>query len=189
MSFEKLAVKSKRGLRSLAARESKVNENTKKCLVLKGNKTSQVTKSAQSELASLFHPPQVKKLSKMNQGMHPFEDQSSLEFLCEKNDCSLFMLASKSKKRPHALTLGRCFDWQVLDMYEFSLLENSFLSMKDIQKNMVLKPVLHLGSKPLLLFNGEEFDSDPEMMSLKNFFAGKSLSYVLRYVDFSFRFF
>jgi hypothetical protein len=46
----------------------------------------------------------------------PFEDQSSVEFLCQRNDCSLFAFGSHSKKRPHNLILGRCYDFQVLHM-------------------------------------------------------------------------
>jgi ribosome production factor 2 len=172
MSLEKLAVKSKRGLRTLADRQSKVIENTKKVVVIKGSKTSQITKQSQSDLSLLIHPSQVKKLTKLNQGIYPFEDQSSIEFLCEKNDCSLFMFASKSKKRPNSLIFGRCFDWHVLNMYEFAVEEGSFKSMKDLQTQMSLKPIVHLGSKPLLLFNGEEFENDPEMAELKNFFIG-----------------
>ena len=37
----------------------------------------------------------------------PFEDPSSLEFLSEKNDASLLLLASHSKKRPHNLVMVR----------------------------------------------------------------------------------
>ena len=53
--------------------------------------------------------------------MLPFEDESSLEFLCQKNDAGLFVLANHNKKRPHNLTFGRIFDGHLLDMYEFGV--------------------------------------------------------------------
>ena len=39
-------------------------------------------------------------MTKKNE-IRPFEDINSLEFLSQKNDCSLFMVGSHSKKRPH----------------------------------------------------------------------------------------
>jgi ribosome production factor 2 len=43
----------------------------------------------------------------------PFEDQSSVEFLCKVNDSSLFTFGSHTKKRPQNFTMGRTFDFQV----------------------------------------------------------------------------
>lgn len=39
----------------------------------------------------------------------------------QKYDSSLFMMVSSSKKRPNAVTLGRLFDFQLLDMVELQL--------------------------------------------------------------------
>ena len=49
------------------------------------------------------------------------EDASSLEFLCERNNSSLFMLVSNSKKRPNGCYIGRTFDNTVLDLVEFEI--------------------------------------------------------------------
>src|SRR3546814_6517942 len=38
---------------------------------------------------------------------HPFDNEQGLEFLCQKNDCSLFGMVSHSKKRPNNLVLVR----------------------------------------------------------------------------------
>lgn len=43
----------------------------------------------------------------------PFEDPTSLEFLSEKNDASLVLVGSHSKKRPHNLVLVRVFALRV----------------------------------------------------------------------------
>ena len=72
-------------------------------------------------------------MSKKN-NIRPFDEVNSLEFLSQKNDCSLFMVGSHSKKRPQNLVMGRFFNYQLLDMIEFGVLDyksiDSFKSMK-----------------------------------------------------------
>ena len=72
-------------------------------------------------------------LSKKND-IRPFESINSLEFLSEKNDCSLFMVGSHSKKRPNNIVIGRLFNYQLLDMVEFGVLDyqamDTFKTMK-----------------------------------------------------------
>ena len=65
--------------------------------------------------------PNGKLLTKKND-IRPFEDINSLEFFSKKNDCSLFMVGSHSKKRPQNLILGRFFNYQLLDMVELGVL-------------------------------------------------------------------
>jgi ribosome production factor 2 len=62
----------------------------------------------------------AKKFTKKN-AVHPFDDASSLEFFSEKNDASLLVFGSSSKKRPHTLTFVRTFDNKILDMLELHL--------------------------------------------------------------------
>ena len=61
--------------------------------------------------------------SKKN-NIHPFDDQSSLEFFSQKNDASLFCVGTNSKKRPNNLVFVRMFDYQVLDMIELGIENN-----------------------------------------------------------------
>ena len=72
-------------------------------------------------------------LSKKND-IRPFESINSLEFLSQKNDCSLFMVGSHSKKRPNNIVMGRLFNYQLLDMVEFGVLDyqsmDTFKTMK-----------------------------------------------------------
>jgi hypothetical protein len=96
-----------------------VNENTKKALFMKGPKTSDVVVHAMKDLHTL--KAHDGKLFSRKNDIRPFEDTQSLEFLCHKNDTSLFCVASHTKKRPMTLTLGRLFNWSVLDMFEVSL--------------------------------------------------------------------
>ena len=105
--------------------------------------------------------PDVKMLTKKND-IQPFTDATSLEFLMVKNDCSLFSLASHTKKRPNNLTLGRSFDGQLLDMVELGVNEYKSLTFyKGAPKKRV-------GSKPMFLFQGAEWETDDDIKKLKN---------------------
>ena len=55
-------------------------------------------------MKALLCKPHSKTLQRKNEIL-PFEDCKSIEFLAEKNDCSLFAFASHTKKRPHNLIL------------------------------------------------------------------------------------
>jgi len=68
--------------------------------------------------------------SKKN-AIHPFDDQSSLEFFSQKNDASLFCVGTNSKKRPNNLVFVRMFDYQVLDMIELGI--ENFKSLHDFK--------------------------------------------------------
>ena len=65
----------------------------------------------------MMKKPDAVMLNKKNK-CRPFEDHTSLEFLSNQMDASLFTYGSISKKKGHALTLGRMFNHQLLDMIE-----------------------------------------------------------------------
>lgn len=96
----------------------------------------------------------MKVLQRRND-IHPFEDASSIEFLCEKNDCGAFAFASHSKKRPNNLVLGRLFDGHVLDMIEFGVEAYGGLSGFDTEKPPAR-------ARPLFLFLGDAFSNGDE---------------------------
>lgn len=106
------------------------------------------------------------------------------EFFSRKNDASLFVFGSHSKKRPHNLILGkeavvqwitscsvhvgRLFDHHVLDMAELGVLK--FVSWTQFKAGGCV-----LGSKPCLLFTGDCFETDFNYIRLKNLLIGKCL--------------
>lgn len=55
--------------------------------------------------------------------MKPFEagGEAPLEFFCNNSNCSVFVLGSHSKKRPHNLTLGRLYDFHLYDCLELGV--------------------------------------------------------------------
>lgn len=107
---------------------------------------------ALTDLHSLKRPFAV-KFSKKN-AIHPFEDASSLEFFSAKNDASLLVFGSHSKKRAHCLTLVRCFDGRLLDMLELYLRPDTFRTLAQFRTRKCA-----VGLKPLVLFAGTPFES------------------------------
>lgn len=134
-------------------------ENTKRCLVFKGHRTSQLVQDAMQEIGTLLKP-NIKTLSRKNEVL-PFEDLASLEFLASKNDCSLFMMGSHTKKRPDNLVLGRMYDGHLLDMIEFGV--ESFSSISEFEGFKKLT-----GSKPMIVFLGDLWKSDPTFVKARN---------------------
>eukprot|EP01135_Chromosphaera_perkinsii_P007298 Nk52_evm1s759 gene=Nk52_evmTU1s759 len=181
--------KNQRSKRYLESREAKVVENTKSALFIKGGNTSETVTAVLKELYS-FKKPDAALFKKKNPIL-PFEDRTSLEFFSNKNDASLFMFGSHSKKRPNNITLGRTFDYQVLDMIEVGV-ENYIPSLKFVQdyrkkceeerteeekKNGMqsakkyVELMRSLGTKPCLVFQGEAFEQKEEYAKLKNLLA------------------
>jgi ribosome production factor 2 len=133
-------------------KEPQVNENPKMTLFLRGEKCSQVVQLALADLCSVKRPLSM-KFTKKN-AIHPFEDAASFEFFSEKNDASMLVFGCHSKKRPHCLTIARCFNHKLLDMLELYLDPDSFRTMSQFKT-----PKAAVGLKPLLSFSGTLFDS------------------------------
>lgn len=149
----------KRVERFLAKREPQLVEGPKNALIIRGQKTSQTIKDVLADFALLLKPFN-KNFSRKNDVL-PFEDTNSLEFLCEKNDCSTFALGTHSKKRPDNLVLGRMYDGHLLDMYEFGV-----ANLIRVQEFTGSKK--KLGSKPLFVFQGEMWEQDSKYERIQN---------------------
>ncbi|KAI0852790.1 Brix-domain-containing protein [Daldinia vernicosa] len=141
-----------RSKRALEKKAPKVVENPKTALFLRGTTCSQVVQDALTDLYSL-RQPLAKKFTKKN-AIHPFEDPASLEFFSEKNDTSLLVFGSSSKKRPHTLTLARTFASKILDMLEFHLDPESYRRISQFKGRKFA-----VGLRPMMLFSGTAFES------------------------------
>lgn len=137
-------------------------ENTKKVLIFKGHKTSQVVVDVMRDIGKITKPNN-KLMGKKNEIL-PFEDANSIEFLTTKNDTSLFAMGSHTKKRPNNLVLGRTFDGHVLDMFEFGV--ENFESLSDIKGFKK-----GLGAKPCMVFLGDQWKADTTFERIRNFFV------------------
>jgi ribosome production factor 2 len=158
--------------RIMKNREPKLLENDKNMMFLRGTKASQVIQDVMKELCQL-KGELGKSLTRKNE-IRPFEDASSLEFLSEKNDASLFAFGSHSKKRPNNLVLGRTFDHKILDMMELTV--SNFVSMNEFNTSIIA------GSKPTFIFKGTLFENDDTFINVKNLlldtFRGKKYDQV-----------
>jgi ribosome production factor 2 len=159
--------KRKRGhtVRALKAREPKLIEDSKKALFIRGQKTSQRVCDAMLDLRML-KAPDGKFLGKRNP-LYAFEDETSVEFLCQKNDCSLFVLGNHNKKRPHNLIFGRMFgypEFHLLDMIELGIDEYTGLVTDGAVKKKAP------GSKPCFIFQGNEWTDDNNFAKLRSLF-------------------
>ncbi|XP_032398364.1 ribosome production factor 2 homolog [Etheostoma spectabile] len=165
--------KTKRSKRFLENRAPKLVEDVKSAMIMKGGNTNQTITQALKDIYSLKKPNAV--LYKKKNIARPFEDSTSLEFFSKKTDCSLFVFGSHNKKRPNNLVFGRLFDFHVLDMIEVGV--EKYVSLSDIKNSKVPE-----GTKPMLVFAGEAFDSDVEHKRLKSllidFFRGPTVSAV-----------
>ncbi|OTA99780.1 hypothetical protein M426DRAFT_324850 [Hypoxylon sp. CI-4A] len=141
-----------RSKRAVEKKAPKVVENPKTALFLRGTSCSQVVQDALTDLYSL-RQPLAKKFTKKN-AIHPFEDPASLEFFSEKNDTSLLVFGSSSKKRPHTLTFARTFASKILDMLELHLDPESYRQVSQFKGRKFA-----VGLRPMMLFSGTAFES------------------------------
>ncbi|TGO81930.1 hypothetical protein BPOR_0968g00010 [Botrytis porri] len=141
-----------RSKRVLTKKAPKPVENPKTALFLRYTTCSQPAQDCLTDLHTL-HLPLAKKFTKKN-SIHPFDDPSSLEFFSEKNDASLLVFGSSSKKRPHSITFCRMFDYKVLDLLELNLDADSFRTLSQFKNKKCA-----VGFKPMILFSGTPFES------------------------------
>lgn len=143
-------------------KEPKLVENTKQALFVTGKTSTKVLHDAMVDLSAL-KKPDIKRFNKRNE-VRPFEDAEPLEFFSEKNDTSLMVVATSSKKRKNNLTFVRTFGYKVYDMIELQIAENyKFLS--DF-KNQTFA----VGLKPMFSFQGGAFDTHPVYKQVKSLF-------------------
>ena len=170
--------KTARGRRALRKMEPKVIENPRATLVLRGQKSSALVNTALTDIYML-KKPNAKHFARHN-AVHPFEDATPLEFLCQKNDASLFAFGSHSKKRPNNLVLGRLFDHRVLDMYELGVEKFTSISQFAATAEASYAGGTTPEAKPCLLFQGAEWEHQSQLQDLRSlltdFFHGQVVS-------------
>lgn len=163
--WDKLAkAKTSKSRRIIKKKLPRFNEGAKKVLLLEGGKSSQTVKDFLQELHTL-KKGQSARLSRKNEQVRPMEagGEVALEFLCQKNECGLFAVASHSKKRPHNLVLGRMFDYHLYDVLELGIAD-----LKTMNEFGSMSSLAAAGSKPCMTFMGEGFEIQPELVALKN---------------------
>ncbi|XP_054163508.1 ribosome production factor 2 homolog [Oppia nitens] len=162
--------KTRKGKRFLESREPQLIEQTKTAIFLRSANASQRCIDLIKDICLLKKPNSV--FFNRKETYHPFEDITSIEFMCNKNNASLFMFANHSKKRPNNLIIGRTFDDHILDMVELG-----FDNYKSLNEFKI--PKIAIGTKPIVLFSGQPFDVEHDYQRIKNllvdFFSGPNI--------------
>lgn len=152
LPLREIKPKNARTKRFLENKAPQTTENPRTTLFLRYTSCSELLHLVLADLCALKRPLAI-KFSKKN-SIHPFEDPSSLEFFSEKNDASLMVYGSHSKKRPHCLTLVRFFGYKVLDMLELLVDAESMRTLRQFKNEKAA-----VGLKPLLAFSGSAFEN------------------------------
>lgn len=105
-----------------------------------------------------------KKLNQKNEINCVFTNKQDVEYFCEKNNTSLFTYTSDMKKKEMNLVMGCLFNKQILDAFEFEV--TNFIPMEYFKEEVVIDSQM----KPVLIFQGELFESDYNYERLKKFF-------------------
>ena len=162
----KKGAKTQKGKKILESREPQIEEDTKRSVMLRGNKISNEVQQVIRD----FHLMRGKDHSTLNlrksRDLLPFEDCNELEHIVSKFNCSLFLLGTHQKKRPDNLIFGRLFSDHLLDMFEFAVqnyIPTTYFKAQEINYEI----------KPILLFQGEHFEFSPKHQRFKNFMIGK----------------
>ncbi|CAG0895611.1 unnamed protein product [Darwinula stevensoni] len=165
--------RTQRAKRALVRREPQLIENPKNAMFLRGSNCSQLVVDCMKDLVAL-KKPLATYFNRRNE-IRPMEDVTPLESFGKQHDCSLFAMGSHSKKRPHNLIIGRLYDYHLLDMVELGILSHSKMSSFHINEIMT-------GAKPVIIFSGEAFQTEPQYQRLKNlfldFFRGEEVTSV-----------
>jgi len=179
--------KTRKGKRFLESREPKLIEDTKNAVFMRGSKATESCVKLLKDMCLLKKPNSVYFSRK--ESWHPFEDSTHIEFMCNKNNSSLFMFANNSKKRPNNVIIGRTFDEHILDMVEFGFTD--YKSLSDFKV-----PKIPIGTKPIVIFSGQPFDVEYDYQRIKSllldFFVGpdvdsirlSGLEHVIQFVAF-----
>ncbi|KAH8738717.1 hypothetical protein FG386_000508 [Cryptosporidium ryanae] len=146
-------------------RESSVNEETKRRLIIKGSKCKENIQLLLKDLVKLFPKMYTKIVGGISKGeliTTPWEDQIKMERLAYKHGAAMSIFANSSKKHPFRLIFTRYYDCNIMEMYEFNVLNyRGMFSNLDLPK---------YGSKPIVICQGSPFESNEVYRSLRNMF-------------------
>lgn len=137
-------------------------EPPKECLFINTENTSELMRMVLSDLYML-RKDYSKKLTKKEKIINLEASKPDVEYLCRKNNCSLFAFSSDNKKHPLTLTLGSLFDHQVLDSFVFEV--TNYLPISEFKANVAVSS----SHKPLIIFQGELFEADYNYDRLRKF--------------------
>lgn len=147
------AAKTHKGRLHIQHRLPKIVEDPKKTVFFNSENSSEIMRIAMNEFYDSRKSFSL-KLNKKNKIEPVFESSETIENLSEKNDASFFVYTSDSKKRPMNIVFGSLYEYKLLDSFEFEI--TNFIP-SDYFK---IKPQFDINSQPIIIFQGEKFETD-----------------------------
>ena len=161
--MEERKPKTHKGKLYLDSLKPKVIEEPKQCLFINTKNSTEIMRMVLHELY-LMRKELSKKLNRKEEIFNIVQNKENVEFLCTKNNTTFFSLSSHNKKHPMDLTLGCLYDHLLLDTFEFEV--TNFIPMSYFKESTTINSDL----KPIIIFQGELFESDFNYDRLKKFF-------------------
>ena len=161
--MEERKPKTHKGKLYLESLKPKLIEDPKQCLFINTANSTELMSMVLHELY-LMRKDLSKQLNRKENIFNIVENKENVEFLCTKNNTTFFSLSSHNKKHPMDLTLGCLYDHQLLDSFEFEV--TNFIPTSYFKVNTTINSDL----KPIIIFQGELFESDFNYDRLKKFF-------------------
>ena len=161
--MEERKPKTHKGKLYLDSLKPKVIEEPKQCLFINTQNSTEIMRMVLHELY-LMRKELSKKLNRKEEIFNIVQNKENVEFLCTKNNTTFFSLSSHNKKHPMDLTLGCLYDHLLLDTFEFEV--TNFIPMSYFKESTTINSDL----KPIIIFQGELFESDFNYDRLKKFF-------------------
>lgn len=141
----------------------KITEDPKRSVFINTENSSEIMRFVLSEFYTTRKTFSI-RLNKKNKVECVFEDPKSVEYFAKKTDASFFLYTTDSKKRPMNLVTGLLFDNKPLDTFEFEV--KNFIPKQYIKANLDFE----FNSQPIIIFQGELFETDKELERIKKFF-------------------
>jgi len=161
--MEERKAKTHKGKLYLESLKPKLIEDPKQCLFINTKNSNEIMRMVLQELY-LMRKDYSKKLSKKENIFNINDNKDNVEFLCTKNNTTFCALSSNNKKHPMDLTLGILYDHHILDSFGFEV--TNFIPQSYFKDEITINSDL----KPLIIFQGELFESDFNYERLKKFF-------------------
>ena len=160
--MEERKPKTHKGKLYLESLKPKLIEDPKQCLFINTENSTEIMRMVLHELY-LMRKEFSKKLTRKEKIFNIVQNKENVEFLCTKNNTVFFSLSSHNKKHPMDLTIGCLYDHQLLDSFEFEV--TNFIPMSYFKESTTINSDL----KPIIIFQGELFESDFNYDRLKKF--------------------
>jgi ribosome production factor 2 len=178
------SAKTQKGKNYLKNLLPKLIEDPKQCLFINTQNTSEIMRmilndlyltrknySIKKKLTPLKQKEKEKELeknknfNKKNLITNIEESKENILYLTNKNNCNFFTFTHDNKRNPMTITFGLLFNHDFLDVFEFEV--TNFIPIEYFKKNNEIEINF---MKPIVIFQGEIFESDFNYERLKNFF-------------------